>query len=103
MWRQRLFATRGEGPAHERLYDGPGGRGQRYPARGAARRPGAGGLTLDPTAFVHEAYLRLISDQADLVQVRYFGGLPISEAARVLGISARTAHHLWAHARAWLY
>jgi RNA polymerase sigma factor (TIGR02999 family) len=40
---------------------------------------------------------------ADLVQLRYFGGLPISEAARVLGISPRTADRLWAYARAWLH
>jgi hypothetical protein len=46
--------------------------------------------------------LCLISNQADLIQVRYFGGLSISEAARVLGIFARTAYRLWAYARAWL-
>ena len=40
---------------------------------------------------------------ADLVQLRYFGGLSIPEAAEVLGISARTADRLWAYARAWLY
>jgi RNA polymerase sigma factor (TIGR02999 family) len=40
---------------------------------------------------------------ADLVQLRYFGGLPIPEAARVLGISPRTADRLWAYARAWLH
>jgi RNA polymerase sigma factor (TIGR02999 family) len=39
---------------------------------------------------------------ADLVQLRYFGGLPSSEAAQVLGVSPRTAERLWAFARAWL-
>jgi RNA polymerase sigma factor (TIGR02999 family) len=39
---------------------------------------------------------------AELVQLRYFGGLPIPEAAQVLGISARTADRLWAYARVWL-
>jgi RNA polymerase sigma factor (TIGR02999 family) len=39
---------------------------------------------------------------ADLVQLRYFGGLSIPDAAQVLGISARTAARLWAFARVWL-
>ena len=40
---------------------------------------------------------------ADLVNLRYFGGLSIPEAARALGISPRTADRLWAYARAWLH
>jgi RNA polymerase sigma factor (TIGR02999 family) len=40
---------------------------------------------------------------AELVQLRYFSGLSIPEAAQVLGISPRTADRLWAYARAWLY
>ena len=40
---------------------------------------------------------------AALVQLRYFGGLPIPEAARVLNISARSADRLWSYARAWLH
>jgi RNA polymerase sigma factor (TIGR02999 family) len=39
---------------------------------------------------------------ADLVQLRYFGGLSIAEAAQALGVSPRTAERLWAFARAWL-
>ena len=39
---------------------------------------------------------------ADLVQLRYFGGLSIPEAAQVLGVSTRTAERLWTFARAWL-
>jgi RNA polymerase sigma factor (TIGR02999 family) len=39
---------------------------------------------------------------AELVQLRYFGGLSIPDAARVLGISPRTADRRWAYARAWL-
>src|SRR5262249_19856977 len=39
---------------------------------------------------------------ADLVQLRYFGGLSIPDAARVLGVSPRTAKRMWAFARAWL-
>jgi RNA polymerase sigma factor (TIGR02999 family) len=40
---------------------------------------------------------------ADLVQLRYFGGLAMPEAAQVLGISLRTAERLWTYARAWLH
>jgi RNA polymerase sigma factor (TIGR02999 family) len=39
---------------------------------------------------------------ADLVQLRYFAGLALPEAAKVLGVSPRTAGRLWAYARAWL-
>ncbi len=40
---------------------------------------------------------------AELVQLRYFGGLPMAEAAAVLGVSGRTAERLWTYARAWLH
>jgi RNA polymerase sigma factor (TIGR02999 family) len=130
------------------------------------------GQTLDATALVHEAYLRLVGDQhfdnrrhflaaaaqamrrilverarrkkrlkrgggrvridldkidvaddaadlleldealaqlaevdtaaAQLVQLRYFGGLSMPQAADVLGISLRSAERLWTYARAWL-
>src|SRR5438105_6252480 len=40
---------------------------------------------------------------ADLVHLRFFAGLPLSEVAQLLGISPRTADRLWAYARAWLH
>jgi RNA polymerase sigma factor (TIGR02999 family) len=40
---------------------------------------------------------------ADLVQLRYFGGLPLPAAAEALGVSPRTAARLWTYARAWLH
>ncbi len=40
---------------------------------------------------------------ADLVELRYFGGLSMAEAAKVLGVSQRTAERLWSFARAWLW
>ncbi len=39
---------------------------------------------------------------AELVKLRYFAGLPVAEAATVLGISTRSAERLWTYARAWL-
>jgi RNA polymerase sigma factor (TIGR02999 family) len=40
---------------------------------------------------------------AELVHLRFFAGLPIPDAAHILGISPRTADRLWAYARAWLH
>jgi RNA polymerase sigma factor (TIGR02999 family) len=38
-----------------------------------------------------------------LIQLRYFAGLSIPEAAQTLGIAPRSADRLWAYARAWLH
>jgi RNA polymerase sigma factor (TIGR02999 family) len=40
---------------------------------------------------------------AELVHLRFFAGLPLPEAAQLLGISPRTADRMWAYARAWLH
>jgi RNA polymerase sigma factor (TIGR02999 family) len=39
---------------------------------------------------------------AELVKLRYFGGLTLPEAAEALGLTCRTAERLWSFARAWL-
>jgi RNA polymerase sigma factor (TIGR02999 family) len=39
---------------------------------------------------------------AELVKLRYFAGLSISQAADVLGMSPRSVDRYWAYARAWL-
>lgn len=41
--------------------------------------------------------------QAQVVELRYFGGLTEEEAAEVLKISSRTVRREWGLARAWLY
>jgi len=41
--------------------------------------------------------------KAELVKLRYFVGLTLEEAAKILGLSERTAKRDWAYARAWLY
>ena len=46
---------------------------------------------------------RLDSEQARIVELRYFVGLSIEEAADALGISAATLKRRWALARAWLF
>jgi RNA polymerase sigma factor (TIGR02999 family) len=42
-------------------------------------------------------------EKAQLVKLRYFGGLTHEEAAQALGVSVSTADRHWAFARAWLY
>ena len=70
-------------------------------------------LLLDGKVIVHlrdlvaldEALTALAAEDpraARLVTLRYFGGLTIAEAARVLDISPATAKRDWAFARAWL-
>jgi RNA polymerase sigma factor (TIGR02999 family) len=41
--------------------------------------------------------------KAELVKLRFFGGLSVEEAAGVLGVSRATADRHWAYARAWLH
>jgi RNA polymerase sigma factor (TIGR02999 family) len=42
-------------------------------------------------------------EYAQLVKLRYFGGLTHEESAEATGISTSTADRYWAFARAWLY
>jgi RNA polymerase sigma factor (TIGR02999 family) len=61
--------------------------------------------TGDELFAVDEALSRLATREAEiarLVELRFFAGLTLDEAAQCLGISPRTAHRHWAFARAWL-
>jgi RNA polymerase sigma factor (TIGR02999 family) len=40
---------------------------------------------------------------ARLIELRFFAGLSNVDAARILGLSERTAKRTWAYARAWLH
>lgn len=87
-------------------------------AQRAAKRGGAAhAITLDeaggvgaPEASVdvlalHDALERLAeldARKSRLVELRYFGGLGIDEAAAVLGVSPATVKREWTTARAWL-
>jgi RNA polymerase sigma factor (TIGR02999 family) len=84
-------------------------------ARHAAKRgSGAAKVTLGQVGDVaadvevldlHEALQRLAEfdpEKARLVELRYFGGLSIEEAAEVLEISPATVKRHWNTARAWL-
>jgi DNA-directed RNA polymerase specialized sigma24 family protein len=55
---------------------------------------------------VDEALSRLEQidpEQAKIVELRYFVGLGIEEAAAALGISPATLKRRWTMARAWLF
>jgi len=55
---------------------------------------------------IDEALTRLAAEapaKAELVKLRYFAGLTMSEIADTLGISVATAERHWAYARSWLY
>jgi RNA polymerase sigma-70 factor, ECF subfamily len=87
--------------------------------RAAAKRGGGAVRIIDEETFdlgatpqqseevlaVDEAVARLFEldpQQARIVELRYFGGLSVEEAAEVLGISERTVKRDWAMAKAWL-
>ena len=46
---------------------------------------------------------RLDGRQARIVELRYFGGLAVEEAAEILGVSSTTIRREWTSAKAWLY
>ena len=55
---------------------------------------------------VDDAIRRLESEapeSAEVVRLRFFGGLNRDQAAEVLGISPRQVGRLWTHGRSWLY
>jgi RNA polymerase sigma factor (TIGR02999 family) len=45
----------------------------------------------------------LNAPRAEVVKLRFFAGLSMSEVAQALGISLPTAERYWAFARTWLY
>jgi len=90
---------------------------ERARARHAAKRGGGGervtideGAVAGPSAPVDvealdEALERLAAldaRQARIVELRFFGGLTVEEAADVVGISPATLKRDWTVARAWL-
>ncbi len=42
-------------------------------------------------------------DKAELVNLRFYVGLSVEDAAQALGISEKTVKRRWTHARAWLF
>lgn len=89
-WRRRRAERRGGGAEAS----------SRGPDAAPAPRPG-----VDVEA-VHEAIGRLAAfdrQKADVVELRFFGGLSVDETAGALGVSPATVKREWALAKAWLY
>lgn len=63
-------------------------------------QPGMDLITLDEAL---ERLARVAPQQSRVVELRYFGGLSISETAEVLGISPATVKREWTMAKAWLH
>jgi RNA polymerase sigma factor (TIGR02999 family) len=62
-------------------------------------------VTPDQLVALDDALVRLTAlDKAagELVALRYFAGLSLTDAAEVIGVSTATAYRRWAYARAWL-
>jgi RNA polymerase sigma factor (TIGR02999 family) len=49
-----------------------------------------------------EKLAKLDTRQAQVVEMRFFGGMTVKEVAAALGISTRTVEGDWTMARAWL-
>ena len=89
-YRARNAARRGSNPTHVTLEDGLAGGSQRQ-------------LELDHLDDALNELARLSPRQAEIVTLRFFGGLRGDEIAEVLGVSPRTVKREWSVARRWLY
>jgi RNA polymerase sigma factor (TIGR02999 family) len=87
--RKRGYAKRGGGAVRTTLDDGI--------ARAEPR--GVDLVTLDQAL---GSLAKIDLRKSRVVELRYFGGLSLEEAAEVLGISAETAKRDWRMAKAWL-
>jgi RNA polymerase sigma factor (TIGR02999 family) len=66
----------------------------------------AAGMDDEQLLALHEALDRFTAAdpaKAELVKLRFFAGLTLEQAGKVLGISEPTAKRHWAYARAWLF
>jgi RNA polymerase sigma factor (TIGR02999 family) len=62
--------------------------------------------TPDQLLALDEALAKLAREDqaaAQLVELRYFGGLTVEEAGKALHVSTATAYRHWKYARAWLH
>ncbi|HEX5222163.1 MAG TPA: ECF-type sigma factor [Verrucomicrobiae bacterium] len=60
----------------------------------------------DTLLLVSEAVDKLAQQDAkaaEIVKLRFFGGLTLEQAGQTLGVTERTAKRYWAFARAWLF
>jgi RNA polymerase sigma factor (TIGR02999 family) len=83
-----------------------GGHWRRVDLDAAALLAAPAAQPADDLLALDEALRQLESEdplKARLVQLRYFAGLSLPEAAQALGISLASAKRQWIYARSWLY
>lgn len=69
-------------------------------------RMGDAEMTPEELLAIDECLIRLAkldARQSRIVELRFFGGLSVDEAAHILGISAKTVKRDWSVAKAWLF
>jgi RNA polymerase sigma factor (TIGR02999 family) len=94
--RHKSAAKRGGGQPKAELDD----------ALGATLVASGGGLSAEDALAVDEAVKRLEAEhprKAQVVVMRYFGGLSAEEIAEALGVTTRTVEREWRFARAYLH
>jgi RNA polymerase sigma-70 factor, ECF subfamily len=57
---------------------------------------------VEELAVALEALAEVDADAARMVDLRFFGGLSVDQAAEAMGLSPRSAARLWQFARSWL-
>jgi RNA polymerase sigma factor (TIGR02999 family) len=87
--RNRLAAKRGAGATLLSL----------DPAMAVRKEPEVDLLALDSAL---NKLAAMDAQQSHLIELRFFGGLSVEEAALVMGVSTRTVERSWTAARAWL-
>ena len=71
-------------------------------ARGQQGLPPGGTVDLLARDSALEKLATMDEQLAQIVELRFFGGLTIEETAKVLGVSPRTVKYDWRMAKAWL-
>jgi len=90
--------------ARSRGRDKRGGGWQRVTLQAVDATPAtANGVDIESIDEALASLADLDPRKAQLVELRFFGGLTAEEAAEVIGISRSTAAEEWRVARAWLY
>jgi RNA polymerase sigma factor (TIGR02999 family) len=88
--------------ARSRGFAKRGGDAQRVPLDQVLLSAQARGIDVLALDEVLKTLARIDARKSRLVELRYFGGLSIEEAAEALGVSLDTAKRDWRLARAWL-
>lgn len=92
--------------ARQKAADKRGGGWQRVSLVSVIAGAAADAPPTDDLIALDEALSQLAAEDpeaARLVELRYFAGLSIKDAAAAMGISPATAKRHWVYARAWLY